>query len=342
MLDNYKNAATEIAKKIKKDDLIIQRSTVPVGTARNTLKKILEENSNLKASVDFQLSCAPERTLQGNALKELRELSQIIGGIDERSVKKTSSIFNKITHTIVKVSSLEAAELIKLFDNTYRDITISIANLYGKICQKLNLDAKEVIEAANYGYSRNKILFPGPGVGGGCLVKDPYLLLSSLQQTNLDLIKKSREINDSMITDTINLIKSSFEKTSKIIKNSKIFVLGFAFKGTPATDDIRFSPTLPIVDFLKKEGAIIYGYDGVVKPEDIKGLGVERISQIYEKKNYDCIILMNNNQEFRGIDFKKLNEGSKPLLIIDGWYMYDSKILDRLGIKYFALGAKNE
>ena len=97
-----------------------------------------------------------------------------------------------------------------------------------------------------------------------------------------------------------------------------------------------------IVDFLKKEGAIIYGYDGVVKPEDIKGLGVERISQIYEKKNYDCIILMNNNQEFRGIDFKKLNEGSKPLLIIDGWYMYDSKILDRLGIKYFALGAKNE
>jgi UDP-N-acetyl-D-mannosaminuronic acid dehydrogenase len=248
-----------------------------------------------------------------------------------------------VTETVVKVSSLEAAELIKLLDNTYRDITISIGNLYGKICEKLNLDAKEVIEAANHGYSRNKILFPGAGVGGGCLVKDPYLLLYSLdEQINLDLIKASRKINDSMISDTITLIKSSFKKIGKKIANSKILVLGFAFKGTPLTDDMRFSPTLPIIDFLQNEGAKIYGYDIVVKSQDIQELGIENVSQIYEKNSYDCIILMNNNQEFRELDFKKLEGDNGSLLVIDGWYMYDSKELYELGIKYFALGAKNE
>ena len=101
-----------------------------------------------------------------------------------------------MTDTIVRVSSLEAAELIKLLDNTYRDITISIGNLVGKICDKINLDSREVIESANYGYTRNKILFPGAGVGGGCLVKDPYLLISSLEdKLDLELVKNSRKIN---------------------------------------------------------------------------------------------------------------------------------------------------
>jgi len=190
-LENLKSVAVEIGKHIKKGELVILRSTVPVGTTRNFVRKIIEQESNLKTPSEFFLAFAPERTLQGAALKELRQLSQIIGGIDSESVEKAASIFNNVTRTIVKVSSLEAAEVVKLLDNTYRDITIAIGNLCGKMCSSLNLDAREVIGAANYGYSRNKILFPGAGVGGGCLVKDPYLLISSLNgKINLDLIKK--------------------------------------------------------------------------------------------------------------------------------------------------------
>jgi len=259
-------------------------------------------------------------------------------------VEKTSLIFNKITKTIVKVSSLETAELIKLLDNAYRDITISIGNLCGKICESLNLDSHEVIEAANYGYSRNNILFPGAGVGGGCLMKDSYLLLSSLTDLKeLDLVRTARKINDSMIQETINLIESSYTKISRNVSKSNILVLGFAFKGFPYTDDIRFSPTLPIIEYLKKSGANIYGFDSFVSAENILKLGIKHVSDIYGKEKFDTIIIMNNNPKFKNLNFKKLIDKSlSPLLVIDGWYMYNSNNMNKLGIKYFALGSKNE
>ncbi len=340
ILDNLKNVATEVGKNLKKDELVILRSTVPISTTRNIVKPILEKESGLSVSSDFSLAFAPERTLQGKALKELRELSQIIGGIDQKSVEKASEIFNKLTRTIVRVSSLEAAELIKLLDNTYRDITISIGNLVGKICEKTNLDSREVIESANYGYTRNKILFPGAGVGGGCLVKDPYLLISSLgDKLNLDLVKNSRKINDSMIEDTIKLINRVFGD-SRNISESRVLVLGFAFKGTPDTDDIRYSPTLPIIEYLQKNKVKIFGYDPNVPKETINGLGVEYVPEIYNKIDYDCIIIMNNNPKFRDINFEKIQEKlDKKLIVIDGWYMYDRKYLKNLGIEYFALGS---
>ena len=342
-LTNLKNVVKEVGESIKKDDMVIVRSTVPVKTARNIIKPELENISNLKCPSDFYLATAPERTLQGAALKELRQLSQIIGGINEESVEKAASIFNKTTKTIVKVSSLEAAELIKLLDNTYRDITISVGNMCGKICKELDLDAREVIESANYGYSRNKILLPGAGVGGGCLVKDPYLLIASLKgKLELELVKSSRRINDSMIDETIKLIKNGFKKVGREIENSKILILGFAFKGVPDTDDIRFSPTLPIVDFLKEQKSMLFGFDPVVPSKTIKELGVKGVPD-FETGEYDCVIIMNNNPKFRNIDFKKIEDKTKmPILVIDGWHLYDKKYLDTIGIKYFPIGSKQD
>jgi UDP-N-acetyl-D-mannosaminuronic acid dehydrogenase len=336
-LENLKNVAIEVGKNLKKNDLVILRSTVPVGTTRNFVKPLLEKESGLNAPKDFHLVFAPERTLQGKALKELTELSQIIGGLDDVSVESAASIFNKTTRTIVRVSNLESAEMIKLLDNTYRDITISIGNLFGKICDKKNLDAKEIIEAANYGYSRNKILFPGAGVGGGCLVKDPYLLLDSLKNDEhlSKLVLDSRIINDSMIEDTKHLIDTSFKKTDRTIANSKILILGFAFKGFPNTDDIRFSPSIPIVNYVREKGADLYGFDPVVSSKTIESLGIQSTNDIYEQK-YDCVIILNNNPKFKNLDFDKLRK--EKLTIIDGWYMYDVKTLSKLGINYFALG----
>lgn len=339
-LDNLNKVIEEIGKNLKKEDLVIVRSTVPIGTTTKIIKPTLEKISKLSSGQDFSLASAPERTLQGSALQELRQLSQIIGGVDHKSVEKASLIFGKLTRTIVKVSSIEAAELIKLLDNTYRDITISIGNLSGKICNQLGLDAREVIESANYGYSRNKILLPGAGVGGGCLVKDPYLLLASVKGVQgLDLIKNARIINDSMIDDTIELIKSGFKKTDKNILNSKILVLGFAFKGTPFTDDIRFSPTIPIIKFLKDNNAEVFGYDPVVSKEDFSSLNIKQIKDIYQEHDFDCVIIMNNNPNFKNIDFKKLFGNKNNSLVIDGWYMYDKDSLEKIGIRYFALGS---
>tara|TARA_B100001750_G_scaffold235320_1_gene237695 strand:- start:766 stop:1833 length:1068 start_codon:yes stop_codon:yes gene_type:complete len=338
ILDNLESVTKEIGKNIKKDEMVILRSTVPIGITRNFVLPLLEKESGLKCGDDFHLVFAPERTLQGNALEELRTLPQIIGGINTKSTDLASNLFNEITKKIVRVSSLEAAEVIKLFDNTYRDTTIAVGNLFGKICDSINLDSREVIKAANNGYERNKILFPGAGVGGGCLVKDPYLLLASLDPSiDLTLISSTREINDSMINDTKNLIETSFEKAGKKIEESKILILGFAFKGFPATDDIRFSPTLPIVDFLKNNNAKLLGYDPNVKEESIEKLGVSSVSNMFDE-NIDCVIIMNNNPKFKNIDFNQFKRNSsKPLLVIDGWYMYNPDMINN--IDYYALGS---
>ena len=140
-----------------------------------------------------------------------------------------------------------------------------------------------------------------------------------------------------MINDTKKLIESSFQKTGKKIEHTKILILGFAFKGFPATDDVRFSPTLPIIDFLKIKDAELFGYDPNVKKESIERLGVNGISSMFDEI-IDCVIIMNNNPNFKDIDFKKFKtNSSKPLLVIDGWYMYNSDMIN--DIDYFALGS---
>ena len=185
-------------------------------------------------------------------------------------------------------------------------------------------------------------MFPGAGVGGGCLVKDPYLLLASMKgKIDLNLIKTSRKINDSMILDTINLIEQSFDKASRKIDDAKILVLGFAFKGYPNTDDIRFSPTLPIIEYLKKMNAKIFGYDPVVPEKEIKNLGISYTSNIYSDKKFDTIIIMNNNPEFKNLNFEKIQDKKTPLIVIDGWYLYDVETMKKMNIEYYAIGSKN-
>jgi len=166
-------------------------------------------------------------------------------------------------------------------------------------------------------------------------------LLSSFDDSiDLDIIKSSRRTNDSMIQETINLLKGSFKKVGKTISQSKILVLGFAFKGIPDTDDVRYSPTLPLIEFLEKEEAILFGYDPNVSEDVINNLGVENISDIYEKE-IDCVLIMNNNPKFKNLDFEKFKKNtSNSLLVIDGWYLYNSELVNKTGINYFALGSK--
>ena len=185
MLRHLEEATKAVGKVLKRDDLVIVRSTVPVGTARNAMLPILERESKLVAGRDFSLVSAPERTVAGRALKELRELPQIIGGIDNTSRELAANIFRKLTTTIVSVESPEAAELIKLIDNTYRDVTFAYANEVALICDGFGLDANRIVRAANEGYVRNRIPVPSPGVGGVCLKKDPYIFMNTANSYRL-------------------------------------------------------------------------------------------------------------------------------------------------------------
>jgi UDP-N-acetyl-D-mannosaminuronic acid dehydrogenase len=335
-LEIVKSAVYEIKDRLKPGQCVFLRSTVPVGTTRNVVKPILEE-SGLKAGEDFYLAFTPERTAEGVALKELRMLPQIIGGINDKSVDEAAKIFRRTTPTILCVSSLEAAELIKLLDNSYRDLRFAYANEIGRYCEKIGLNTFEIVNAANQGYPRNNIPVPSPGVGGACLTKDPYILIDCAKKVgeNLDLVSKSRDINEQVTKRMVEELKKHGQ-----LKNKKIFVAGFAFKGKPETNDMRDSPTIDLVKYLSFENALIVGFDTCVEEEKIRSLGVEHVKNIEDGiKDADVAIFMTNHEFFSNLDAKEIfSKMKKDGIVYDGWGIFNKHEIEKMGLVYKGVG----
>jgi len=323
VIEHVLNAAEQVATRIKNDNLLVLRSTVPVGLTRNTIVPKIEEVSGLKGDFDFVF--APERTAEGVALSELKKNPQIIGSSSTTALEKATKLFSNMVQTIVPVSSIETAEMIKLIDNSYRDTHFAYANELALICDALNLNVIECISKANFEYPRNNIPVPSPGVGGPCLSKDPYILSYSAKRNGFEtqVITHSRIINE---LTPIYLATKISKKLSELGKNSnelKIFIIGFAFKGNPETDDVRNSPTLILLEHLSKNYPNIVGYDHVVNNEVIEKLGIQKVSIEEGFKNANCIIIMNNHKSYFDSKFEKLIDNTaKPCIFVDTWNMF--------------------
>ncbi len=340
-LSQIRKVSQDIANKIKKGDLVILRSTVPVGTTRNEVLPILQSNG-YKAGEDFYISFAPERTVEGIAIEELRTLPQIIGGFDEKSVELTTKLFNKITKAIIDVESLEEAELIKLVNNSYRDLSFAFSNEVAYICEKYNINAFKLIDSANDGYIRNPISKPSPGVGGPCLSKDPFLFSLSQSEFNEGAILSNagRKINSFGANYVYNKIKKFCKKTGKRINNVKILIIGLAFKGVPETSDIRNSVSVDLINLLPKKNNI-YVKDFIVDKNQIEKLGCYYIDNIYDGfKDTDIILIMNNHYENNKFNtFKALQFTNKPFLFFDGWSIFNQEELEKnINCSYATMG----
>ncbi len=186
----------ELKSSIKSDDLIILRSTVRVGVTRNIVKSELD-----KSGVNYFLAFCPERTLEGNAFEELATLPQIISGIDKHSLKKVREFFQPVCSEVVELNSVEEAEMVKLLNNSERDLMFALANEIAMMCDSKGLNAYNIINAANYKYPRSNIRNPGPA-GGPCLEKDPYILTEGFIGESYvpELFQKGRRVNESIIS----------------------------------------------------------------------------------------------------------------------------------------------
>jgi UDP-N-acetyl-D-mannosaminuronic acid dehydrogenase len=347
ILDYLLKAIEDLGNIIKKEDLIILRSTVPVGTTRNIFIPGLESKSKLKAGKDFYISFVPERVIEGNALEEIKEIPQAIGSFNKRSLQETIRFYQTFNTSIVTLDSLEEAELIKLINNCFRDLSFAFANKIVLLSEKLNLDAVKIIKSANEGYPRNPIPLPSPGVGGYCLTKDPYLMVDVFKKLNLDstLFEESRNINKEMPNFVIRKIINFIEKNNLKNKEIKIYILGFAFKGYPETSDMRGSVSLDILKYLKKKlhNKILYcGYDPVVKKEQIESYGVKYMDLDEGFENADCVLFLNNNPNFEKIDvFSMISKMKKPALFFDGWYKFSARDIMKIdNVEYQGLGGK--
>ena len=342
-VDYIKAAVKVIAAKLKLNDLVILRSTVPVGCTRTIVVPILEKISGLKAGNDFFVSYCPERTAEGRALKELRELPQIVGGLDQASRQISMRFFNAYTHTVIDVGSLEAAELCKLLDNTYRDAMFGYANQMAMFAEKFGLNLKELVKKVNVGYERNKIPLPSPGVGGPCLSKDPYILMDGFSKLGLEspITSAARQVNEAAPKSIFDRTEVLLNGIGKSLANDKIFIVGFAFKGDPMTSDLRDSTTIWFLDYLKIKGAKnIWGYDPIVPSKEISDLGVECSSLDEGFEDASVVFIMNNHRSYFDMNiYQLLEKMSKPAVFYDGWNLFPAQDIQNVpGIIYSAVG----
>jgi nucleotide sugar dehydrogenase len=335
------DSISSIAPGFRHGDLVVLRSTVPVGTCRGIVAREIQRGSGLTPGAEVGIAFAPERTVEGRALQELRTLPQVIAAIDDWSAEATARIFSRMTSSIVRVDQLEEAEFVKLVNNGFRDLSFAFSNEIALMCEGYNLDARRVIDAANLGYPRNPVALPSPGVGGSCLVKDPYLLATTPSpRPGESLAVVGRRINEFIPIRVADRVLAALEEGGTDLGSATIFVVGFAFKGEPETADMRDSPTLDLLAALKSRVKQIRGFDPVVSRGDIERAGIEWMPLAEGFRDADAVIVMTNAPKLRSFDVRS-HAGllRKPAVFFDGWRMFNREDIEGIpGLRYMTLG----
>ncbi len=337
-------AGREIAKGLTRGKLVVLESTVYPGVTEGVLKPILE-NSGLVAGKDFDLAYCPERYNPGDPLHTIDKTKRIVSGINERSAKVVEFLYNKITSEgAVCVRDIRTAEAAKIIENTQRDLNIALMNEFALILERLGLDVMEVIKAAGTKWNFAKY-YPGAGVGGHCLPKDPYYLVKTAEKHgyHAQIITAGRKINDGMPHHVFELLVSGLNKAGKPVKDSKVVVLGLSYKEN--IGDTRKSPSIKLIAELKSMEARIFSVDKYIEKHvaDVE-FGIDEkkhFSNLYDAiKGADAIVLMVGHKEFRKLDLAKAKRlmNNNPV-IVDGRRIYDIDEVKSNGFIYKGIGA---
>jgi len=327
---NLAAAAEHIAKRCSPDTLVVVRSTVPVGATRSVvLPKLVD------AWGSARLVMAPERTIQGQALRELVELPQVVGGLDDESLRRGLALFGGLSAQLVPVSGLETAELVKLVNNCHTDVIYSFGNEVARLTERLGLDPLEVIKATNVDYPRPDIAKPGY-VGGGCLSKDPYLLLSAAGQAGYvpSLIEAAREINEDLPAHVAQRVLDLMGEPA----GKRLLVLGWAYKGWPPTDDMRGTPIASMMPVFTRGGVRVLGHDPLVGGDVIRQYGGEPADIATGFATADAVLVITDHPEYRALDVDGLLPGSNVRLVYDSWRVLDENRVTGHGVRYAGLG----
>ena len=253
-------ASQTVRETLRPGQLVVLESTTYPGTTRDVLLPILAE-SELAAGEDYFLCFSPERVDPGNAVWTIRNTPKLIGGITEQCRAVGEELYQRIVDRVIGVSSVEAAELAKVYENTFRMVNIALANELALVCTRLKLDVWEVIDAAAskpFGFMR---FTPGPGLGGHCIPLDPHYLSWKMETLDFKtrLIELAGEINAQMPAAVANLVAEALNDEAKPVRGSQVLLLGIAYK--PNVADYRESPALEIIRLLQAKGANVQYHD---------------------------------------------------------------------------------
>ena len=258
---SYVVAATEaIAPRLRSGQLIILESTTYPGTTQDLMLPILEK-TGMKVGVDFFLCFSPERVDPGNERWHTKNTPKVLGGITSTCKDAGMALYEKVFDQMVPVENTEAAELVKVYENTFRMINIALANELSMVCDKLGISVWEVIDAAAtkpFGFMK---FTPGPGLGGHCIPLDPHYLSWKMRNLSFKtrMIELASEINAEMPEYTVNKVALALNEQGLSLKGSRILILGIAYKKD--IDDLRESPALDIIRILQERGAEVLYHD---------------------------------------------------------------------------------
>ena len=324
-----KAAAESIVPHLRPGNLVVLESTSPPRTTIDLVQPILEK-SGLKGGLDFHLAYSPERVLPGQIIRELTENARVIGGIDRSSAEAGRDLYTYFVKGEIVLTDATTAEMVKLMENTYRDVNIAIANEFSRLAERFGIDIWEAIKIANR-HPRVKILNPGPGVGGHCISVDPWFLVEAAPDTS-ELISTARHVNDTQPHFVIDLIK---QKLGDELSGKHIAALGLAFKAD--VDDLRESPAIEIARRLTQDGAIVRAYEPYKKNANIPGVFCETTLE-ETISDADYLVLLVGHRELKELDPRRLQKLTPARMALDTVGAWDHQAWSEAGFKLFRLG----
>ena len=304
---SYVEAASKsIGENLIKGQVVILESTTYPGTTIEIVQPILENVSNLKAGEDFLLGYSPERIDPGNKEWTFKNTPKIVSGINKKSLEKISKFYKSIIDEVVEVSGTREAEMVKLIENTYRQVNIAMVNELAILSNMLDIDIWEVVEAAKtkpFGFQSFR---PGPGVGGHCIPIDPKYLSFKTRQIGqpVRFVELAQEINNSMPNYVVARISELMNKKEILLKNSKILILGVAYKKD--IGDTRESPAIDIIESLLEKSVELSFYDPHVDELVFNKNSISKEENLENLSSYDLILIHTPHSEFHEINFESV------------------------------------
>jgi nucleotide sugar dehydrogenase len=315
--------------KSREEKLVVLESTVYPGVCRTVLKPILERESKRKCGRDFFLAHCPERINPGDDEHSIRRTPRVVGGLDERAGELAQALYESVVEArVFRVSDMDTAELVKLTENTQRDVNIAFINEIALVCERIGVDVREVIEACATKWNFYKV-WPGPGVGGHCLPNNPYYIMKAAEEAGFKpkLMRLGREVNDEMMHHAVELVENALGEAGLKIKGTRIALFGVAYK--PDVDDVRQAPSRPIAAELRAKGAALVITDPHVNEVNARKVH-DKIVSTDEALRADCLVFLQAHSEYKKIPASKIKNAKA---IVDMALLFDEKKLRAAGVK---------
>jgi UDP-N-acetyl-D-glucosamine dehydrogenase len=302
------DATRGIASRLRQGHLIVLESTTYPGTTRESVKPILEE-SGLTAGEDFHLAFSPERVDPGREDWTTKTTPKVVGGLTDACTRRAVDLYESALDNVIAVSSPETAELTKLLENIFRSVNIALMNELAQLCERMDLDVWEIVDAAAtkpFGFMRFE---PGPGLGGHCLPVDPFYLSWKARQYDFytEFIELAGKVNANMPYFCRSLISQALNHgRERSLKGSKVLILGVSYKAD--VQDTRESPALKLIELLRKGGAEVEYHDPHVS--ELPGYGLSSVP--LDPGAHDCVAIVTAHSS---IDYERVVD--EALLVID-------------------------